>query len=77
MKIGKGTVVIGTIISSSLVVTGAIKGAIDVDGPVLLDSTAVVKGDITAKSIQINSGAVVDGKCSLSYSDVDLESFFE
>ena len=56
---------------------GAVKGDIDVNGPIIVDSTAVVQGNIIGKSIQINSGAVVDGMCSLKYADVDLDLFFE
>ena len=77
VKIDVGTVVIGNINCTSVLVSGAVKGNIEVNGPVIVDSTAVVKGDIKAKSIQINSGAVIDGHCSLAYADVDLDSFFE
>lgn len=77
VKIDVGTVVIGSINCTSVLVAGAVKGDIEVNGPVIVDSTAVVKGDIKAKSIQINSGAVIDGHCSLAYADVDLDSFFE
>ena len=77
VKIDVGTVVIGGISSASVVVAGAVKGNIEVNGPVIIDSTAVVKGDIKAKSIQINSGAVIDGHCSLQFADVDLDTFFE
>ncbi len=77
VKIDVGTVVIGGISSTSVVVAGAVKGNIEVNGPVIIDSTAVVKGDIKAKSIQINSGAVIDGHCSLQFADVDLDTFFE
>ncbi len=77
VKIDVGTVVIGDINCTSVLVAGAVKGNIEVNGPVIIDSTAVVKGDVKAKSIQINSGAVIDGHCSLQFADVDLESFFE
>jgi len=77
VKIDVGTVVIGNVSCTSVLVAGAVKGNIEVNGPVIVDSTAVVKGDIKAKSIQINSGAVIDGHCSLAYADVDLDSFFE
>lgn len=77
VKIDVGTVVIGNVSCTSVVVAGAVKGNIEVNGPVVVDSTAVVKGDIKAKSIQINSGAVIDGHCSLQFADVDLDSFFE
>lgn len=77
VKIDVGTVVIGDINCTSVLVAGAVKGNIEVNGPVIIDSTAVVQGDVKAKSIQINSGAVIDGHCSLQFADVDLESFFE
>ena len=77
VKIDVGTVVIGSISSKSAVIAGALKGDVEVSGPVVVDSTAIVKGDIKAKAIQINSGAVIDGHCSLQYADVDLDSFFE
>lgn len=77
VKVDVGTVVIGNISSASVVVAGAVKGDIDVNGPIVVDSTAVVQGSIIGKSIQINSGAVIDGMCSLQYADVDLESFFD
>lgn len=77
VKISVGTIVVGDVKGTSSVIAGAVKGEIDVNGPVIIDSTAIVKGNINAKSIQINNGAVVDGYCSLCYSDVDIEDFFE
>lgn len=77
VKIDVGTVVIGSISCTSVLVAGAVKGNIEVNGPVIVDSTAVVQGSIKAKSIQVNTGAVVDGYCSLNYAGVNLEEFFE
>lgn len=77
IKIAVGTVVVGDVTGESCVIAGAVKGKIDINGPVIIDSTAIVKGDIKAKSIQINNGAVVDGYCSLAYSDVDIDNFFD
>ena len=76
VKIAAGTVVIGDIAASSCVVAGAVKGNLDVNGPVVVDSTAVIKGNIRSKGIQINSGAVIDGFCALPYASVDIDSFF-
>ena len=76
VKIGGGSIVVGSIIASSAVIAGAVKGDIDVNGPVIVDSTAIVQGNIKAKSIQINNGAVVDGFCSLNYAGIDLDAFF-
>lgn len=77
VKVGLGTVVVGDISASSAVFAGAVKGEIDVNGPVVLDSTAIIKGNIKAKSVQMNNGAILDGFCSLSYSDLDVDSIFD
>ncbi len=77
IKIGLGTVVIGDIVATSGVIAGAVKGEIDVNGPIVVDSTAIIKGNIKAKSVQINNGAVIEGALSLSYSAVDVDNIFE
>lgn len=77
VKIGLGTVIIGDISASSGVIAGAVKGEIDVKGPVVIDSTAIIKGNVKAKSVQMNNGAVLEGFCSLSYAAVDIDDIFE
>jgi cytoskeletal protein CcmA (bactofilin family) len=77
VKIGLGTVIIGDIAATSGVIAGAVKGDIDVTGPIIIDSSAVIKGNIKAQSIQINNGAVVEGFCSLSYASIDIDNIFE
>ena len=73
VKIGHGSVIIS---ATSAVIAGAIKGNIDVKGPVVVDTSAVVMGDIKSRSVQINNGAVIEGHCSQSYSDIDVNSLF-
>ena len=75
-KVGVGSVVIGNITATSAVIAGAVKGDIDVNGPVVVDTSAVVMGNIKSRSVQINNGAVIEGFCSQSYSDVDVNSVF-
>ncbi|MGF7144725.1 cytoskeletal protein CcmA (bactofilin family) [Anaerotaenia torta] len=77
VKIGLGTVVIGDIAATSGVIAGAVKGEVDINGPIVIDSTAIIKGNIKGKSIQINNGAIIEGFCSLSYSSVDVDNIFE
>lgn len=77
VKIGLGTVIIGDINASSGVIAGAVKGEIDVKGPVVIDSTAIIKGNVKAKSVQMNNGAVLEGFCSLAYADVEIDNIFE
>ena len=75
-KIGQGTVVVGDITATSAVIAGAIKGDGDVNGPVIIDSSAIIVGDIKSKSVQINNGATINGRCLQVYADVDVESIF-
>lgn len=77
VKVGLGTVIVGDVIATSGVIAGAVKGEIDINGPIVIDSTAIIKGNIKAKSVQINNGAVIEGFCSLSYSEVDVDNIFE
>ncbi len=76
VKIGQGTVAVGNITATSAVIAGAVKGNVDVNGPVIVDSSAVIVGDIKSKTVQINNGATIDGRCSQAYSDIDVESIF-
>ncbi len=76
-KIGQSTVIIGNIYATSAVVAGAVKGDIDVHGPVVLDTTAIVMGNIKSQSVQINNGAVVEGMCSQVYAEVNPQAFFD
>ena len=76
VKVGMGAVIIGNISSTQAVVAGAIKGDVDVQGPVIVDNGAVIVGNIKSKSVQINTGAVIEGFCSQCYSDVDMDSLF-
>ncbi|HAL02630.1 MAG TPA: cell shape determination protein CcmA [Lachnospiraceae bacterium] len=77
VKIGVGTVVVGNVTATSAVIAGAVNGDIDVQGPVVLDSTAIVMGNIKSMSVQINTGAVIEGMCSQCYAEVNPTSFFE
>lgn len=77
IKIGQNAVVLGNVYANSAVVAGAVRGDLDVRGPVILDTSAIVMGDIKSKSVQINNGAVIEGMCSQCYAEVNPTSFFE
>lgn len=77
VKIGVGSVIIGNVVATSAVIAGAVKGDIDVHGPVILDSTAIVMGNIKSEAVQINSGAIIEGMCSQCYANVNPTAFFE
>ena len=71
-----GSVIIGNITAASAVIAGAVKGDIDVQGPVIVDTSAVVMGNIKSRSVQINNGAVIEGFCSQCYADIDVQGLF-
>ena len=50
---------------------------IDIKGDVEIGSTAVIVGNIKSKSVQISSGAVVEGMCQQVYASVDVSQYFE
>ena len=77
VKIGQGSVVIGDITAGAAVIAGAVKGTLDVKGPVILDSTAVIKGNIKAKSVQLINGAILEGFCSVEYSNSQVDDIFQ
>ncbi|WP_049762387.1 bactofilin family protein [Lachnoclostridium phytofermentans] len=77
IKIDPGTVIIGDVTASSGQIAGAVKGEVDINGPVLLDATAIVKGNVKAKSMQMNNGAVLEGFISLAYASVNVEDVFK
>ena len=76
VKMGRNTVIVGNINATWAVIAGGIKGDIGVRRPVITDSTAIVSGDIKSKTVQINNGATIDGRCTQCYSDVDMEAIF-
>ncbi len=67
--------IIGNVTSSSAVIAGAIKGDIDVQGPVVVDTSAVVMGNIKSRSVQINNGAVIEGFCPSATQMLMLRAF--
>ena len=77
VKIGNNSVIRGNIFATNAVIAGAVKGDIDVKGPVILDSSAIVMGNIKSKAVQINNGAVIEGLCSQCYAEVNPSSFFK
>ena len=77
VRIGVGSVVVGNVEATDAIIAGAVKGTIDVRGPVVIDAAAVVLGNIRAKSIQINNGARIEGMCVLCYAEQSAARFFE
>ncbi len=77
VRIERETVIIGNISGREAYISGAVKGDIDVKGPVVLDSSAIVMGDIRSASVEINNGAVIEGRCSQCYAGTSPAEFFK
>lgn len=77
LRIGNGTVIIGNLYGTSAVIAGAVRGDIDIRGPVVIDSTAVIQGNVRSRSIQINNGAAIEGLISQSYAQIDFAALFD
>jgi len=57
----KGSAVTDSIKCGGLIVRGKVKGTVESLGPVLVGPDAEVKGDVSAPTIAIGAGAVLDG----------------
>src|SRR5947208_9125526 len=57
----KGNVVADRIVCGGLIVRGKVKGAVVSKGPVLVGPEAEVKGNVTAPSLAVGAGAVLEG----------------
>lgn len=57
----KGSVVSDKIHCGGLIVRGKVKGSIDCRGPVLVGPEAEIRGDVTAATLAVGAGAVLEG----------------
>jgi hypothetical protein len=58
----KGNVISDRVLCGGLVVRGKLKGHITSRGPVLVGPDAEIKGDVTAPSMAVGAGAILDGQ---------------
>ena len=77
VKVGNSSVIIGNVTGTSAVIGGAIQGDLDIQGPVIVDGTAIIQGNIKSRSVQINNGAVIEGIISQCYAEVDYNALFD
>jgi hypothetical protein len=61
----KGNVVTDRIQCGGLVVRGKVKGNIQSRGPVLVSPEAEIRGDITAPTLAVGAGAVLEGRYNI------------
>ena len=58
----KGNVITDKITCGGLIVRGKVKGNVTSRGPVLVGPEAEIKGDVTAPTLAVGAGAILDGK---------------
>ena len=61
----KGNVVSDRVLCGGLIVRGKIKGTIVSRGPVLVGPDAEIKGDVTAPTLAVGAGAILDGQYNI------------
>ena len=61
----KGNVVADRIVCGGLIVRGKVKGAVDSRGPVLVGPEAEIKGNVTAPTLAVGAGAVLEGRYAI------------
>ena len=58
----KGNVVSDRVLCGGLIVRGKLRGHITSRGPVLVGPDAEIKGDVTAPTLAVGAGAILDGQ---------------
>lgn len=66
LKIDEGSNINADIQAKEAVIAGRIKGNITIEGHLEILSTARIDGDITTRSIAIQQGAYLNGKCTMT-----------
>ncbi|MBT5338423.1 polymer-forming cytoskeletal protein [Candidatus Falkowbacteria bacterium] len=66
LKIGERAKVKAEVNANEAFVSGKVSGNIVVKGKLELSNTAEVNGDIEASTLQIDAGAVFNGRCSMT-----------
>jgi cytoskeletal protein CcmA (bactofilin family) len=66
LVIGKEGEVIGNVKVKNLVVAGSLRGTIEAETKIVLETKSVVHGEMKTAKLVIDEGAVFDGRCSMS-----------
>ena len=65
LVMGKGSLIEGSIIAAEAVILGHVVGDMTIHGVLHLHTSAKIKGNIHAKSLKVEEGAVYDGECKV------------
>jgi hypothetical protein len=70
----KGSAVTDSIKCGGLIVRGKVKGTVESHGPVLIGPDAEVKGDVSAPTLAVGAGAVLDGQYAIGKRDEEVDA---
>ena len=70
--LGKSSFVEGEISTQKAEIDGEVKGKIQISELLTLKPSAVIKGNIITKNINVESGAIINGKCKMSKAPSDI-----
>ena len=76
-QIVDGTQIYGDIKAASLVLSGKVKGNVDVKGQMVIQPDAVVIGDLTGGVIEIKAGAYISGIVTVDVPDLEEAKVFD
>lgn len=63
--VGDKAIITADVISGSAIIAGQVNGNLKVSNHLILQSTAMISGDITCEVLRIEDGAKFSGKCSM------------
>ena len=72
--LGKSSYLEGGILAPRAEIDGEVKGKIKISELLILKPSAVIKSDIITKNINVESGAVFNGKCKMSKLPSDIQN---
>jgi hypothetical protein len=70
----KGNIVAERVVCGGLIVRGKVKAKITSQGPVLVGPEAEIKGDITAPSLAVGAGAILEGEYAIGREALTAET---
>ena len=73
LKIGQNAIVEASIKANNAFISGKIKGNVAIKGKIEITGTAVILGDIKAKIISIESGALIKGQLNMPAGEINAK----
>ena len=70
--LGQSSFVDGEILTQKAEIDGEVRGKIKISELLSLKPSAVINGDITTKNINVESGAVINGKCKMGKLPIEI-----